>query len=82
MEAFVDGLAVIGKRHAAAAGLLQIIELDRGAVRIEVDGLAGAFGGDADAAEAEQAVAFAGAQTGRSPSLCWRRRARRSGGSP
>src|ERR1019366_5612625 len=63
----LDGLAVIGKSHPAATRLLQIVEFDRGAVRIQVDGLAGALGGNTDAAEAEQAVAMASAQAGRIP---------------
>src|ERR1035441_3308025 len=53
---FLDRRAVVGESHAAATGLLQIVELDGGAVRIQVDGLAGALGGNADTAEAEQAI--------------------------
>src|SRR5580658_7423356 len=66
-RSFLHRFAVIGKRNAAATGLLQIVELHRSAIRVQKDRLSGALRGNADAAQAEQAVAFAGAQAGGIP---------------
>src|SRR5579862_556155 len=65
----IEGLTVRGQGEAPAAGLLQVVDFDGVAIRVEVDELSGPFGGDADAAEAEQPIAFAGAQAGGFPIL-------------